>query len=89
MAFVIGFAVWLAIAIVAGLIAWQSFRGAGTTMALTLGFAIFGAFIGGMLGISAYVFHNPVPLRLGGIVGAVLGAFFFPFLYHFIARKAV
>ena len=36
MAFVIGFAVWLAIAIVAGLIAWQSFRGAGTTMVMSV-----------------------------------------------------
>jgi uncharacterized membrane protein YeaQ/YmgE (transglycosylase-associated protein family) len=56
-------------------------------MTFTLG--MFGAFIGGMLGTSAYIFHDPNPMRLGGMLGALIGASFFSFLYHFVARKAV
>jgi uncharacterized membrane protein YeaQ/YmgE (transglycosylase-associated protein family) len=52
-------------------------------------FGIFGAFIGGMLGTSPYIFHDPTPLRFGSLLGAFLGAVFFSFLYHFIARKAI
>jgi uncharacterized membrane protein YeaQ/YmgE (transglycosylase-associated protein family) len=89
MAFITGFAVWLVIGLLAGFLARTLYRTAGTTAALTHAFGVFGAFIGGMLGTSAYIFHAPVPLRLGGIVGATLGALFFSMLYHFIARKAV
>jgi hypothetical protein len=42
-----------------------------------------------MLGTSPYIHHDPLPLRLGGLVGAALGGFGFPFLYQFIAREAV
>ncbi|HEX7089192.1 MAG TPA: hypothetical protein VF192_03595 [Longimicrobiales bacterium] len=89
MEFVTGFLLWLAIGLIAGVAARATYRAAGTTALLTLLFGVFGAFIGGMLGTSAYIFHNPVPLRLGGILGAALGALFFSYLYHFMARKAV
>jgi uncharacterized membrane protein YeaQ/YmgE (transglycosylase-associated protein family) len=56
---------------------------------MTLTFGVFGAFIGGMLGNAAYVFHAPSPLRFGGLLGAALGAAGFPLIYHFIARKAL
>jgi len=89
MDFVTGFLLWLAVGLLGGFLARATYRGAGTTTTLTVLFGVFGAFTGGMLGMSAYVYHNPVPRRLGGILGAVLGAFFFSYLYHFIARKAV
>lgn len=89
MDFIIGCAVWLAVGLAGGLVIRSAHRGDGTLAALTIAFGLFGAFIGGMLGTSPYIFHNPVPLRLGGILGAAAGAFLFSFLYHFIARKAV
>lgn len=89
MDFILGFAVWLAVGLVGALVIRSAYRTEGTVAALTIAFGVFGAFIGGMLGTSAYIYHNPVPLRLGGILGAAAGAFAFSFLYHFIARKAV
>ncbi len=89
MNFVIGFVVWAAVGLLAGLAARSVYRAGGTMPMLSLLFGVFGAFIGGMLGTSAYIFHDPSPLRVGGVIGAVLGALFFSFLYHFIARKVV
>lgn len=89
MAFIAGFLVWAAIGLLAGFAIRAFYRADATLALLTVTFGLFGAFIGGMLGTSAYIFHNPVPLRLGGIIGAVAGAVGFSFLYHFIARKAV
>ncbi len=89
MTFIVGFLVWAAVGVVAGLILPRAYKAAATEAWLTVVFGIFGAFIGGMLGTSPYVFHNPTPLRVGSLIGAVLGAFFFTTLYHFIARKAL
>ncbi|MBI4543813.1 MAG: hypothetical protein HY703_01295 [Gemmatimonadetes bacterium] len=89
MSFLTGFLIWLAIGLVAGGLAYRTYRGAGTTALLSFIFGVFGALVGGMLGTSAYIFHNPAPLRPGGIIGAVAGGLFFTFLYHFMARKAV
>jgi hypothetical protein len=41
-----------------------------------------------MLGTSPYIHHDPLPLRLGGLIGAASGGFGFPFLYQYIARNA-
>ncbi len=89
MIFIIGFLVWIAFGVVAGLIMPRAFKAAATAPLLTVVFGVFGAFIGGMLGTSPYVFHDPTPLRVGSLIGAFLGAAFFTFLYHFIARKAI
>jgi uncharacterized membrane protein YeaQ/YmgE (transglycosylase-associated protein family) len=89
MAFITGFAVWIGIGIVGGALARTIYRADGTAMMLAITFGVFGAFIGGMLGSSAHVFHDPVPLRMGGLIGAVSGAIVFPFIYQFIARNAV
>lgn len=89
MPFIVGFAVWLVFGVVAGLIMPRVYRAAGTEPWLDVVFGICGAFIGGMLGTSAHIFHNATPLRIGGLLGAALGCLFFTFLYHFIARKAV
>lgn len=89
MAFIVGFAIWAAIGIVIGLIIPRAYKAAATEGWLTVVFGIFGAFIGGMLGTSPYVFHDPTPLRVGALIGATAGAIVFPFLYHFIARKAL
>jgi uncharacterized membrane protein YeaQ/YmgE (transglycosylase-associated protein family) len=89
MTFVVGFLVWLALGVVAGFIVTRSYKAAATEAWLTIVFGIFGAFIGGMLGTSPYIFHDPTPLRVGSLIGALLGAVFFTSLYHFIARKAL
>lgn len=87
--FIAGFAVWFLFAVVAGFAVRSLYRADGTISSLTFVFAFFGAFIGGMLGTSPYIFHDPTPMRLGALIGAATGAAFFSFLYHFIARKAV
>ena len=89
MTFITGFLIWLAIGIAAGLALHVSYRGPTTTTALSLFFGVAGAFIGGMLGVAPYVTHDPTPLRFGAMVGAVLGAALFPFVYHLVARKAL
>jgi len=50
---------------------------------------IFGAFVGGMLATSGYVYHQPTPLRVGSLIGAVLGGLMFTYLYHLVARKGI
>lgn len=89
MTFIVGFAVWLAFGVVAGLIMPRAYRAAATDPLMTVVFGVFGAFIGGMLGTSPYVFHDPTPLRVGALIGSLSGALFITFLYHFIARKAI
>jgi hypothetical protein len=41
-----------------------------------------------MLGVSAYVAHNPYPTRLLALIGAALGGLLFTFVYHIVDRKA-
>jgi uncharacterized membrane protein YeaQ/YmgE (transglycosylase-associated protein family) len=89
MEFIIGFAVWIAIGLVGGIISRLVYPAPGLIAGMTLIFGVCGAFIGGMLGTSAYVHHDPLPLRLGGLIGASLGALIFSWLYHLMARKAV
>lgn len=89
MSYVAGFLVWIAFAVVAAFVLWTMYRGPGTTRVVTFMFALFGTFIGGMLGVSAYIWHDPSPLRVGALVGAVIGALLFPFIYHLVGRKAL
>ncbi len=89
MVFVTGFLVWLAIGLGAGLLLHATYRGPTTTPFLSMFFGVAGVFIGGMLGTAPYVTHDPTPLRLGAMIGAALGAFLFPFIYHLVARKAL
>lgn len=89
MTFVIGFLIWLAIGVAAGLLLFATYRGPTTTAFLSVFFGVAGVFIGGMLGTAPYVAHDPTPLRFGAMVGAVLGALLFPFIYHLVARKAL
>lgn len=89
MEFLTGFAAWLLLGLVGGFLARAVYRADGTALAYAVVFGVFGAFIGGMLGTSPYIHHDPLPLRMGGVIGAALGGFGFPFLYQFIARKAV
>lgn len=89
MAYVIGFAIWIVIGIIAALIIRTIYAAAATAAWLTLAFGIFGAFVGGMLAASGYVYHQPTPLRIGALFGAVLGSLLFTFLYHLVARKGI
>ena len=89
MAFAMGFAVWIALGLLAGFAMFSFFRGPQTTQLMTIVLSVFGAFIGGMLGMSPYIHHAPLPLRLGGLIGATMGAFGFALIYHFVAKKAI
>jgi uncharacterized membrane protein YeaQ/YmgE (transglycosylase-associated protein family) len=89
MEFGMGFVVWIALGLVGAYAVNNFYRGPGTSLPMTLTFGFFGAFIGGMLGTSGYIFHAPTPLRFGALLGAVIGAVAFPLIYHFIAKKAV
>ena len=89
MTFFGGLAVWLAIGIAGGFLVRATYRAAATVFIMTITLAVFGAFIGGMLGTSPYIHHDPTPLRFGGLLGATLGALFFSWLYHYVARKGI
>ena len=89
MTFLTGFLIWLALGIVAGLVLRAVYQGPTTTAFLSIFFGVTGAFIGGMLGVAPYVTHDPTPLRTGALIGAVIGALLFPFIYHLVARKAL
>lgn len=89
MEFITRIAVWLVIGVAGGLLARTLYRADHTVVALAVVFGIFGAVIGGMLGTSAHIFHDPVPLRAGGLIGASAGALVFPFIYQFIGRNVV
>lgn len=86
--FFIGLLVWLVIGLVGGVLARVLYSAPDTAAALTVVFGVFGAFIGGMLGLSGYVHHDANPLRFGGLLGAVLGAITFALMYHVAQRKA-
>jgi len=88
MEFLTGFAVWLAFGLAGGFLARAVYRADNTALAYAIVFGLFGALIGGMLGTSPYIHHDPVPLRLGGLIGAAVGGFGFPFIYQFVARNA-
>jgi uncharacterized membrane protein YeaQ/YmgE (transglycosylase-associated protein family) len=87
--FVMGLVAWAVIGMVAGFVVNMLYRGPETTLTMAIVFGFFGAFIGGMLAMSGYIFHDPAPLRIGGLVGAAAGALGFPILYNFIAKKAL
>lgn len=89
MTFITGFLIWLALGVGAGLVLRITYHGPTTAPFLSIFFGVAGAFIGGMLGVAPYVTHDPTPLRFGAMVGAVLGALLFPFIYHLVARKAL
>lgn len=90
MAYVLGFLVWLGIAI-AGFVVFRAVlgRSPNTTPWIAFMLTLFGTFIGGMLGVSAYIYNDPEPLRLGGILGAVIGCALFSGVYYWAARKLV
>jgi uncharacterized membrane protein YeaQ/YmgE (transglycosylase-associated protein family) len=89
MEFAMGFAVWIVLGLLAGFVMYFFYRGPQTTQLMTIVLSMFGAFIGGMLGMSGYIHHAPLPLRIGGLIGATAGALGFTFIYHFIAKKAL
>lgn len=89
MDFIVGFLIWIVLAVAGMALARMTMRAEGLPVFLTFIFALFGAFVGGMIGVSAHVFHDPEPLSIGGVIGAVIGALVFPLVYHFVARRAV
>jgi len=87
MTFVTGFLIWLGFGLLAASVIRAAYRGPGTRTWINFALAIAGAFVGGMLGTSGYILHDPTPLRFGALLGAAIGAFFTSFLYEFTARK--
>jgi uncharacterized membrane protein YeaQ/YmgE (transglycosylase-associated protein family) len=86
--FFVGLLVWLVIGVAGGMLARMLYTSPDTVAALTVVFGVFGAFIGGMLGLSGYVHHDANPMRLGGLIGAIVGAVGFALIYHVVQRKA-
>ena len=89
MTFATGILIWLAVGIGAALLFRAFYRGPTTTLFLGVCFGMFGALVGGMLGVSGYVAHDPHPISFGGFLGCVLGATLFSYTYHAIARKFI
>ncbi len=89
MTYVLGFVIWIIIGLIASTIMRAVYAAQFTATWLTYMFGFFGAFVGGMLAASGYVYHDPSPLRIGSIIGAVIGSFFFTGIYHLVARKGV
>ncbi|HSH45524.1 MAG TPA: hypothetical protein VK966_06695 [Longimicrobiales bacterium] len=89
MTFATGILIWLAIGVGAALLTRMFYRGPTTTTFLAVCFDMFGALVGGMLGVSFYVAHDPSPFRVGGLIGTVLGATLFSWTYNAIARKFI
>jgi uncharacterized membrane protein YeaQ/YmgE (transglycosylase-associated protein family) len=90
MTFIAGLGVWLVIGVVGGILARAVYRESTYTVPyLAIVFGVFGAVVGGMLATSAYVFHDPQPLRVGSLIGAAAGGFIFPFVYQLIGRRFV
>ena len=87
--YIVGFIVWIVLGVALGVIMPRLYRAAGTEQIMAIVFGICGSFVGGMLGESANVFHDPNPLRVAGLIGAVAGAIFFTWLYQFIAHRVV
>ena len=90
MGFALGLLVWLGIAI-AGFVVFRALMGRTPNTTPWIGFmlTLFGTFVGGMLGVSGYIYNDPEPLRFGGLLGAVLGAALFSSIYYWAARKMV
>ncbi|HET9984135.1 MAG TPA: hypothetical protein VFQ38_11130 [Longimicrobiales bacterium] len=86
MNYVIGFIIWLVIGVVLSMVVHRGYRATGTAAPVAVALGTLGAFVGGMLAVSQYVYHDPSPLRIGGLLGAVLGALFFTFIYQYAAR---
>ena len=90
MEYAIGFLIWLGIAVLALILVGMRYRRTpGTTMAVAAALIIIGTFVGGMLGVSGYIYHDPSPLRIGGMIGALLGGLLFGGMYYWVARKLV
>lgn len=89
MTFATGILIWMVIGLGAAFLFRAFHRGPTTTPFLAACFGVFGALIGGMLGVAGYVAHDPAPLRFGGLLGAVLGAALFSYVYNAVARKFI
>lgn len=89
MTFATGIIIWIVIGIGAALLFRAFYRGPTTTPFLGVCFAVFGALVGGMLGVAGYVTHDPSPLRIGGLLGCVAGALLFSYIYHGVARRFI
>ena len=90
MEYAFGFLVWLGIAIAAAFIFGARYRRTpGTAGWIAFVLALFGTFIGGMLGVSGYVYNDATPLRLGGLIGAVVGGVLITSVYYWVARRLV
>jgi uncharacterized membrane protein YeaQ/YmgE (transglycosylase-associated protein family) len=84
-----GFILWIAIGLIGAAIMRFTYKVSGTDAWLTYTFGFYGAFIGGMLGSAANVHHDPSPMRMAGIIGAVVGALFFTAVYHMSTKRLV
>lgn len=86
----IGIGVWIAIGVVVGLLMKAVVRrpeddqGPGTLILVFL--SVFGALIGGMLGVGIFHLREPLALSSGGVGGAVFLSVFMGWLYRWGIR---
>tara|TARA_Y100000590_G_scaffold140051_1_gene160582 strand:- start:23713 stop:23991 length:279 start_codon:yes stop_codon:yes gene_type:complete len=88
----IGIGVWIVMGILVSLLARivikQPEETVGHVTILTL-LGIFGAIIGGMLGVGIAEFEEPLAFSIGGIVGALIFSAFTSFMYRWGIRSLI
>jgi hypothetical protein len=88
----IGIGIWIALGAVIALVMKAIIKRPEETEGHTVVLAVLGAFgavIGGMLGVGIIEFYDPRALSLGGMLGAVVAATFFSWLYRWGIRSLI
>jgi hypothetical protein len=88
----IGIGIWIAIGALIALGMKAIIKRPEETEGHTVVLAVLGAFgavIGGMLGVGIIEFYDPRALSLGGMLGAVVSALFFSWLYRWGITKLI
>jgi hypothetical protein len=88
----IGIGIWIALGALIALAMKAIIKRPEETDGHTAVLAVLGAFgavIGGMLGVGIIEFYDPRALSLGGMLGAVVSAVFFSWLYRWGIRSLI
>ena len=88
----IGIGIWIVLGVLIALGMKAVVSRPGETEGHTWVLAVLGAFgavIGGMLGVGLGEFFDPKALSVGGMVGAVVSAVFFSWLYRWGTRALI
>jgi len=88
----IGIGIWIVVGVLAALlikvlVKRPEVTPGHTTILMLMG--IFGALIGGMLGVGLFHFYDPVALSVGGMAGGVVFALFMAWIYRWGIRSMI